>query len=113
MKQLKSDLEGVLKTLRLATEKTEKLIRKIENLSPLQPSTKSRVKSRTKTKPSVKKGSDTEKVLMMISRSRKGLTRAGLKQKTGFSSGKVGDILFRLKKRGLIKPEGNGVYVKA
>ena len=59
------------------------------------------------------KVSDSDTVLGIIRRSKKGVNRAAVIKKTGFEGRKVGDILYRLKKHGKIKVEGKGIYVKA
>jgi len=47
-------------------------------------------------------GADT--VLSIIKRSKKGIDTDGLKKKTGFEGRKAGDIIYRLKKQGKIRP---------
>ena len=57
--------------------------------------------------------SATAAVLNLIQKSRKGISVSAIKEKTGFDSGKLNNILYRLKKSGKIKSEKKGVYKKA
>jgi len=112
MKQLKRDLQAVLKSLKQATEKTEKLMKKVVDLDKPKASKKPRIKVLPKAK-APKKGSDSDMVLALITRYKKGVDGATLRKKTGFEGRKIRDIVYRLKKRGKIKVEGKGVYLKA
>jgi hypothetical protein len=58
------------------------------------------------------KGTATDVVLNVIGRSKKGVSTAQIKAKTGFSERKIWDIVNRLKKQGKIKSEKKGVYMK-
>jgi len=112
MKQLKIVLQAVLESLKQATEKTEKLMKKMEKLNKPQASRKPRAKALPKAK-APKKASDSDMVLAIITRSKRGVDGATLRKKTGFEGRKIRDIVYRLKKRGKIKVEGKGVYLKA
>jgi len=112
MKQLKKDLQAVLKSLKQATEKTENLMKKVEKLDKLQASKKPRVKALPKAK-KPKKLSDSDAVLAIIKRYKKGVDGATLRKKAGFEGRKMRDIVYRLKKRGKIKTVGKGVYLEA
>jgi len=112
MKQLKRDLQAVLKSLKQATEKTENLMKKVEEPDKPKASKKPRAKALPKAK-APKKISDSDTVLAIIRRYKKGVDGATLRKKTGFEGRKIRDIVYRLKKRGKIKIEGKGVYLKA
>ncbi len=112
MKQLKKDLQAVLKSLKLAIEKTENLMKKVEKLEKPVASRKPRAKALPKAR-ATKKVSDSDAVLAIIKRFKKGVDGATLRKKTGFEGRKMRDIVYRLKKRGKIKTVGNGVYLKA
>jgi len=58
------------------------------------------------------KGTATDVVLNVIGRSKKGVSTAQIKAKTGFSERKIWDIVNRLKKQGKIKSEKKGGYMK-
>jgi hypothetical protein len=68
-------------------------------------------KSTPKKKPS--KTSATDSVLTVIKGSRRGVTTAQIKEKTGFSDTKIRSTIYRLKKQDKIKSKGRGVYIKA
>ena len=114
MNQLKKDLKAIAKDLKRLTQKTEKMLEQLEKLEKAQavkkPKPKAVKKAVTK-KPTRVSASDT--VLAIIKRSRKGVDKATLKNKTRFEGRKVGDIIYRLKKQGKIKSGGRGLYLKA
>jgi hypothetical protein len=130
MKQLKRDLQAVLKNLKLLTQKTEKLSKKLVALEKVSTAKKPSVKPKTAAKvvkktavkrvgkkPAAKKvakkvtASDT--VLNVIKRSKKGLNTAALMKKTNYDERKVRSIVFRLRKQGKINSDGKGLYTKA
>ena len=112
MEQMKKDLQAVLKALKLAAEKTEKLMKKVEKLDKPVASRKPRAKALPKAR-GPKMVSDSDAVLAIIKRFKKGVDGNTLRKKTGFEGRKMRDIVYRLKKRGKIKTVGKGVYLKA
>ena len=110
------------KDLQTISEELTKLVKQIENLTAAlgkaeQPKTKS-VKTKTKAKAVTKKASvkaakktDTDKVLAIVNRSKKGIDTAALMKKTGFDQKKVHNILHRTYKQGKIKRVEKGSYV--
>ncbi len=117
MKQLKKDLQAVLKSLKQLTLKTEKIAKKLDKLEKAKPVKKSKAKVKAKVKPKIAKKpgkvSAAATVLAVIKRSRKGVDVATLRNKTGFESRKISGIVQRFKREGKIKNSGKGIYVKA
>ena len=114
MRGLKKDLQSVLKSLRALTQKTEKMIRQLRKLDKAQAAKKPKARAAKRAiakKPTRVSATDT--VLAIIKRSRKGVDKTTLKNKTGFEGRKIGDIIYRLKKEGKIRSAGRGIYVKA
>ncbi len=114
MKELKRDLQSMVKSLKELTEKTEKMIKQLEKLDKAQAAKKPKAKAVKKVvakKPAKLSASGT--VLAIIKRSRKGIDTATLKKKTGFKVRSVENIIYKLKKQGKIKSERKGLYVKA
>ncbi len=114
---LSTDLHAVGKEL-------AKLVKQIEKLSTeIGKSEKSKtksVKSKTKAKAVAKKvpaksrkKSDTDKLLAVINRHKKGIDTATLMKKTGFNEKKVRNMLNRTYKQGKITRVGKGIYVGA
>jgi len=66
-------------------------------------------------KPAAKKTTKTaiDTVLAIIRRSKKGVSAATLKKKTGFNERLIHNNVYKLKKQGKIKSVGKGVYLKA
>ena len=114
MNQLKEDLKAVEKDLKGLTQKTDRMIKRLEKLEKAQAAKKPKAKA-VKKAPAKKpaKLSASETVLAIVKRSRKGIDTGTLGKETGFEGRKIRDIIFRLRKQGKIKSERKGVYVKA
>ncbi len=114
MKELKRDLQSMVKSLKELTEKTEKMIKQLEKPGKAQAAKKPKAKTaRRAVAKRPTRVSASETVLAIVKRSRKGIDTATLEKKTGFEGRKVLDIVFRLRKQGKIKSERKGIYVKA
>ena len=121
---VKNDLQAVNRELKALTKKVEKMIvavGKIEKPKPAKKAIKAKpAKKAVKAKPVKKavakkktKVTDTDTVLGIINRSKKGVGVAAIKNKTGFKDRKIYDIVKTLKKRGKVKSKKMGIYVKA
>ena len=109
------DLQAISKELTKLVKQTEKLAAELGKAE--KPAAKS-VKTKTKSKAVTKKApvkaakkTDTDKVLEIINRSKKGVDTATLMKKTGFDQKKVRNILNRTYKQGKITRVGKGIYV--
>jgi predicted Rossmann fold nucleotide-binding protein DprA/Smf involved in DNA uptake len=112
----------ITKDLQTVSKELTKLVKQIENLTAAlgkaeKPKTKS-VKTTTKAKTVTKKApvktakiTDTDKVLAIIKRSKKGVDTATLMKKTGFDQKKVRNMLNRTYKQGKITRVEKGIYV--
>jgi hypothetical protein len=112
----------ITKDLQTVSKELTKLVNQIEKLAAAlgkveQPKTKS-VKTKPKAKAVSKKApvkggkkTDTDKVLAIINRSKKGVDTAALVKKTGFDQKKVRNILNRTYKQGKITRVAKGIYV--
>ena len=126
MKNLKKDLEAILKTLNGLVQKVEKLQEQIgEETKPTKkPKAKVAKKAparKVAAKKAVPKKAVPEKakpatavdtVLAIIRRSKKGVGMAALMEKTGYNQKKIANLVFKLRKQGKIKSVDKGVYVK-
>ena len=109
------DLQAISKELTKLVKQAEKLAATLEKTD--QPAAKS-VKTKTKAKAVTKKApakvakiTDTDKVLEIINRSKKGVDTATLMKKTGFNQKKVRNMLNRTFKQGKITRVEKGIYV--
>ena len=59
-----------------------------------------------------KKTSVVDAVLGVIKRSRKGVSIAGLKEKTSLDARQLSNALYKLAKRGVIASKSRGIYIK-
>jgi DNA replicative helicase MCM subunit Mcm2 (Cdc46/Mcm family) len=117
MKNLKRELQSVLKGLNSLAQKAEKIAEKLDKLETVQvPKTsKARTGVKAKTERVAKrsaKATAIDTVFDIIKRSRKGADTTALKHKTGFDDKKIWNIINRLKQQKRIKSERKGVYVK-
>jgi len=118
MRKLKKDLDSLTKDLKRLQKKTEQMAKRLGKLEVTQ-----RAKTRGKTakkvapkkRPIRKPGQATgiDIVFNIIKRSSKGVGTDTLKRKTGFDQIKVFNTINALKRKGMIKNAGRGVYVKA
>ncbi len=109
------DLQTISNELMKLVKQTEKLAAELGKAE--KPKAKS-VKIKTKPKAVTKKApaksgkkTDTDKVLEIINRSKKGVDTATLMKKTGFNQKKVRNMLNRTYKQGKITRVGKGIYI--
>ena len=110
------DLQAISKELTKLVKQTEKLaaaFEKAEKPKARSVKTKTKAKAVITKKAAVKaaKITDTDKVLAIINRSKKGVDTATLMKKTGFNQKKVRNIIFRTYKQGKITRVEKGIYV--
>ena len=119
MKELKKDLQAVLKSLKRLTRKTEQMAKRLDKLEKTPAAKKPKPKKSVKVKSAKMKVTKKavkvtaiDAVLSVIGRSKKGVTTAQIKKKTGFEEKKVWNNINFLKRKGKVKSAGRGVYVK-
>ena len=113
---LTKDLQTVSKELTNLAKQTEKLAASLGKAE--KPKAKSVTTRTTKAKAVTKKSpvkaakiTDTDKVLAIINRSKKGVDTATLMKKTGFDQKKIRNMLNRTYKQGKITRVAKGIYV--
>ncbi len=108
MKGLKKELQALSKGIQTLAKKADALAKQLEKAEP--------VKAKSVKKAPVKKKAsgltDTDKVLNIIKRSKKGVSVQELIKKTGFNAKKIANIGHRTYKEGKIKRAGKGIYIK-
>ena len=108
------DLQAISKELTKLATQTEKLAAEIGKAKkPAAKSVTMKTMAKAVTKKAVKGGkkTDTDKVLEIINRSKKGVDTATLMKKTGFNQKKVRNMLHRTYKQGKITRVEKGIYV--
>ena len=112
---LTKDLQAVSKELTKLVKQIEKLaaeLGKAEKLATKSVKPKTKAKAVTKKAPAKGgKKTDTDKLLAIINRSKKGADTATLMKKTGFNQKKVRNMLNRTYKQGKITRVEKGIYV--
>ncbi len=109
------DLQAISKELSKLVKQTEKLAAALGQAEkPKAKPVKKKAKAKAAAKKAPAKGgakTDTDKVLAIIKRSKKGVDTATLMKKTGFNQKKVRNILHRTYKQGKITRVEKGSYV--
>ncbi len=109
------DLQAISNKLTKLAEQTEKLAAELgKTKKPAAKSVKTKTKSKAVTKKApvkAAKKTDTDKVLEIINRSKKGVDTTTLMKKTGFDQKKVRNMLNRTYKQGKITRLEKGIYV--
>lgn len=123
MEHFSKDLQDVVKTLKSATAKIEKLQKQFSEMAkkhPKMPAKKATAKKAVAKKTVARKvapkragATASDKVLAIVNRSKKGVDSANVMKKTGFDKKKVANIFARMKKQGKIKNSAKGIYLKA
>jgi len=107
------DLQTISKELTKLVKQTEKLAAAFGKAEkPKANSVKTKTKAKAVTKKAPAKGgkkTDTDKVLAIINRSKKGVDTAALMKKTGFDQKKVRNMLNRTYKQGKITRVVKGI----
>ena len=124
MKELQSVLNIVSDGLKTLAKGVEAIAEKVDEASKSQGVVKQKKKKPSKSakkvttakkaakKKSVKPATDTDKVMVIIGRSKKGASTATIMAKTGFDQKKIANIIYRLRKQKKIKSVDKGVYTK-
>ena len=105
---IQTELTAVQKKLTTIKLKVDNLIAAVEKAE-----TKTTKAPKAPVKKKVVRITDTDKVLNIIKRSKKGVDTATLVKKTGFDQKKIRNIVFRASKQGKIKRAYKGIYVGA
>jgi predicted Rossmann fold nucleotide-binding protein DprA/Smf involved in DNA uptake len=110
------DLQAISKELTKLAKQTEKLtaaLEKAEKPKAKSVTTKTKAKADITKKAPAKGGkkTDTDKLLAIINRSKKGVDTATLMKRTGFDQKKVRNMLNRTYKQGKITRVEKGIYV--
>ena len=124
MKELEKFLKVLSDGMRTLAQGVEGLAVKVDELSkaqstPPKPAPRKTTKKSSKKSPkqtsksTAKQDTSADAVLAIIKRYKKGADVATLKQKTGFDDKKIHNTIYKLKKKGLVKSVGKGVYTQA
>ncbi len=116
---VEKEFKALQKDIKEIQKKIDRFIKAIEAGNKAKKTKASKAKAATakgKKAPAPSKAAkltDTDKVLNIIKRSKKGVNTATLMNKTGFNQKKVTNILQRTFKQGKIKRVAKGIYVGA
>jgi len=113
--KLKTPAQHAVGALKALTRQTDHLIKAINKFEKEKAAKRKKAKKPARKAPAkkAKKVTDTDKVLNIIKRSKKGVGVAALTKKTGFDEKKVRNIVTRAFSQKKIKRAGRGIYVGA
>jgi septal ring factor EnvC (AmiA/AmiB activator) len=113
--KLKTPAQHAVDALKALTRQTDNLIKAINKFDKDKAAKRKKAKKPARKAPvkKAKKVTDTDKVLNIIKRSKKGVGVAALTKKTGFDDKKVRNIVTRAFSQKKIKRAGRGIYVGA
>jgi len=113
--KLKTPAQHAVGALKALTRQTDNLIKAINKFEKEKAAKRKKAKKPARKAPAkkAKKVTDTDKVLNIIKRSKKGVGVAALTKKTGFDEKKVRNIVTRAFSQKKIKRAGRGIYVGA
>jgi predicted Rossmann fold nucleotide-binding protein DprA/Smf involved in DNA uptake len=116
MKEVQSLLNLISDGLKILSQGAEAIAEKVDEIAKAQdvgkPKRKKPVK-RTPRKKEVKPMTAADKVLKVVSRSKKGVSTSTIMEKTGFTRKQVYNVVFKLKQQGKIKSVQKGIYLKS
>lgn len=112
MKNLKSQLKTVSKSLAALSKQVEKLSMQVE--APKAAKKPAAVKKAAAPKKAAAAGGKTvlDTVFDVIKRSKKGVTVAQLKTKTQLDARQLSNALYKLSKKGMVHAKSRGLYEK-
>jgi septal ring factor EnvC (AmiA/AmiB activator) len=113
--KLKTPAQHAVGALKALTRQTDKLIKAVNKFEKEKAAKRKKGKKPARKAPAkkAKKLTDTDKVLNIIKRSKKGVDVPTLMKKTGFEEKKVRNIISRAFSQKKIKRAGRGSYVGA
>ncbi|MFH2219138.1 MAG: hypothetical protein ABII68_05710 [Pseudomonadota bacterium] len=132
MKRLQDHLKTISKALSALSKKIDQATTRIEKLQAAKPKSAKKAAPKKKApakktvakrkaaakKPAAKKKAPVtrstalDSVLNVVNKSKKGITIAALKEKTGYNPKQLSNALYKLSKKDMITKKSRGVYVK-
>ena len=120
MKQMKDQLKSISKSLVSLSKQVDKLSKQVDKLQPAKKAVAKR--AAPKRRPAVRKAAARkvagaksmtvlDTVYNVIKRSRKGVSIAVLREKTGLDSRQLSNALYKLSKKGMVRTKSRGIYV--
>jgi len=120
-KKTQAQLQGIVKGLTALIEKVEKIIVQAPAVKAAPKAAakaaapkKAKARKKVEEQPAAgKQLSMLDAVLDAVKRSKNGTSVAKLREKTGLSARQLSNALYKLTKKGNIKAEARGIYIKA
>ena len=112
MQDLKMSLKKVSSDLKKMAGQVERLTGKLEAQSKAKAESAKKTVAKKVSKKTATQPTAADTVYKVIARYKKGANMAAIKQKSGYDSKKINNLVYKLKKQGKIKSEAKGVYVK-
>ncbi|MCD6305364.1 MAG: hypothetical protein J7M32_03645 [Deltaproteobacteria bacterium] len=111
MKNIKRDLQSMIKSLKMLVEKAEKIEKQLDAAKQSHPLRSQNAPDKNASGNKKPHMTATDIILGIIKRQKKGIDTATLKKKTDFDTKTIRNVIFRLKKQGKIQSAKRGVYM--
>ncbi|MGD9078303.1 MAG: hypothetical protein PVG96_03140 [Desulfobacterales bacterium] len=113
MKSIKTQLKTISKSLASLSKQVDRITKQVDKLQPAKKAAPAKHKKTVRKKAAPAKGQTVlDRVYTVIKRSKKGVTIAALKTKTGLDSRQLSNALYKLSKKRLVRAKSRGLYVK-
>lgn len=118
MKNIKTQLKTISKSLASLSKQVDRITKQVDKLQPAKKAAPAKRKKTVRKAAVRKKAAPVsgqtvlDQVYTVIKRSKKGVTIATLKTKTGLGSRQLSNALYKLSKKRLVHAKSRGFYVK-
>lgn len=112
MKNIEKELNTIVKKIAALFKQVDKISKQVSKKNPAKTVVQKRRKAPGKKKATGQKAALVNSVINVINKSKKGLSISALRQKTGLGPRQLSNVLYKLAKKGVIKTESRGVYIK-
>ena len=118
MKKIQTQLKTISKSLVSLSKQVERITKQVDKLQPAKKAAPAKGKKTVRKAAARKKTSPArgqtvlDSVYNVIQRSKKGVTIATLKSKTGLESRQLSNALYKLSKKRMVRAKSRGIYVK-
>jgi predicted Rossmann fold nucleotide-binding protein DprA/Smf involved in DNA uptake len=112
MPNIEKELNTIVKKIAALSRQVDKISKQVSKKNPAKTAVQKRRKAPGKKKAPGQKAALLNSVINVINKSKKGLSISALRQKTGLGPRQLSNVLYKLAKKGIIKTESRGVYIK-
>ncbi|MEW5908392.1 MAG: hypothetical protein AB1659_01175 [Thermodesulfobacteriota bacterium] len=112
MKKIEKEISAVAKKIAALGRQLDRIATQISKGKPKSTAAKKTGTAARTRKKAGKKASLVDQVIHVIGKAKKGLNIPALKKKTGLGDRQLSNVLYKLTKKGIVKTEARGIYIK-